>query len=111
MLPSFWPQPESRLKRTVKAFHVYILASRRNGTLYIGVISNLIARVWQHKNNVNEGFTQRYNVHSLVYYKPCMDATSAIQREKQLKNLHRRQKLTLIERMNPDWKDLYEEIA
>ena len=89
---------------------VYILANKRNGTLYIGVTSNLIQRVWQHKNNVVEGFTQRYQVHQLVYYELYGDILFAINREKQLKNWKRSWKLELIEEFNPDWLDLWEDI-
>ncbi len=89
---------------------VYILASQRNGTLYIGITSNLIKRIWQHKNNQVEGFTQRYSVHSLVWYEIHEDITTAISREKQLKNWKRKWKIDLIEKSNPRWEDLYESI-
>ena len=87
---------------------VYILASRRNGTLYVGVTSNLAARVWQHKNDVVDGFSKRYGVHTLVWYEPHETMESAILREKQLKAGSRARKLGLIEAMNPDWQDLYD---
>ena len=87
---------------------VYILASQRNGTLYIGVTSDLIKRVWEHKNNCVEGFTKKYGVHQLVYFEFHDDMVSAITREKQLKKWKRDWKLRLIEEQNPDWKDLYE---
>ncbi|HEX3598989.1 MAG TPA: GIY-YIG nuclease family protein [Lacipirellulaceae bacterium] len=89
---------------------VYILASRRNGTLYIGVTSDLVQRVWQHKNDVIEGFTKKYGVHLLVYYELHEDMESAILREKQLKKWNRDWKLRLIEEENPDWNDLYPSI-
>jgi len=89
---------------------VYILTSRRNGTLYIGVTSHLVKRVWDHKNNVVDGFTKRYNVHLLVWYEIHATMESAIQREKQIKNWRRKWKLNLIERHNPTWQDLYETI-
>jgi putative endonuclease len=90
---------------------VYILASKRNGTLYTGVTSDLLRRVWEHKNDLAEGFTKQYSVHDLVYYETCDDMTSAINREKQIKKWNRRWKLELIEKCNPDWRDLYEELA
>ena len=94
-----------------KQFYVYILASKRNGTLYTGMTSNLIQRVWQHKNNIIEGFTQKYNVKTLVFYEVHDNAESAITREKQIKKWRRAWKLQLIEKMNPHWKDLYKEIC
>jgi putative endonuclease len=90
---------------------VYILASRRNGTLYVGVTSNLVARIWQHRNDEVEGFTRRYGVHTLVYYEVQPAMTQAIAREKQLKKWRRAWKLELIERRNPEWRDLWDEIA
>jgi putative endonuclease len=89
---------------------VYILASRRNGTLYIGVASDLRKRVWEHRNNLVEGFTKRYGVHRLVHYEMHGDMLSAIAREKQLKKWRRAWKLRLIEGRNPQWRDLWEEI-
>lgn len=85
---------------------MYILASRRNGTLYVGVTSNLSARIDQHKNNAVEGFTKRYGVHMLVYYEVAETMYSAIEREKQLKGGSRKDKIALIEKMNPTWSDL-----
>ena len=89
---------------------VYILSSQRNGTLYVGVTSDLIKRVWQHKNNVVAGFTQKYGVHQLVWYEQHSSMESAIQREKQLKSGSRQRKVQLIEAKNPGWRDLYQEI-
>jgi len=89
---------------------VYILASKRNGTLYIGVTSDLIKRTWQHKNDSVEGFTKRYRVHRLVYFELHEDMESAIRREKQMKKWNRDWKLELIEKQNPDWRDLWEGI-
>ena len=89
---------------------VYLLASRRNGTLYVGVTSDLVKRVWQHKENLIEGLTRRYAVHTLVWYEPHGSMESAIRREKAIKNWRRRWKLELIEKQNPDWRDLYEEL-
>jgi putative endonuclease len=93
-----------------KEFWVYMLASKPNGVLYIGVTSNLAQRVWQHKNGLVEGFTLKYNVDKLVYCEPFADGESAITREKQLKRWKRSWKIRLIEEANPEWKDLYEEI-
>ena len=86
----------------------YILASKRNGTLYIGVTSNLTKRIWEHKNNLVEGFTKRYGVDRLVWYELHETMESAIQREKQMKEWKRKWKLELIESVNPDWQDLYD---
>lgn len=86
---------------------VYILASDRNGTLYVGVTSNLIKRVWEHKNDLVPGFTKRYSVHDLVWYEMHDSMESAIAREKTIKEWKRQWKLELIERENPEWKDLY----
>jgi putative endonuclease len=94
-----------------KRGYVYILVSGRNGTLYIGVTSNLVQRVWQHKSVNIEGFTKRYGVDQLVYYEAFDDITDAIAREKTLKKWRRRWKLELIEASNPEWRDLYDEIA
>ena len=85
---------------------VYILASHRNGTLYTGVTSNLVARVWRHKNDVVAGFTKKYGVHTLVYYERHDDMMTAINREKQIKKWKRAWKLALIEKQNPTWRDL-----
>ncbi len=96
---------------TEKQFFVYILASRRSGTLYIGVTSNLVRRIWEHRNGLVEGFTKQHTVHHLVWFEVHATAESAIQREKRLKTWLRAWKLRLIEESNPDWRDLYEEIA
>ena len=90
---------------------VYILASARNGTLYVGVTSNLPGRVWQHKNDVLEGFTRKYQVHDLVWYEAHDTMESAIGREKQLKAGSRARKIALIESMNPAWRDLFDDIG
>jgi putative endonuclease len=89
---------------------VYILASKRNGTLYVGVTSDLRKRAWIHKNDLIEGFTRKYGVHLLVYYELYEDMVSAITREKQIKKWNRAWKLELIEEQNPDWKDLWDGI-
>ena len=86
---------------------MYILASKRNGTLYTGVTSNLLQRIWEHKNGIIEGFTKRYGVHMLVWYELHESMESAILRENRLKEWRRAWKLELIERINPEWKDLY----
>ena len=93
-----------------KQFYVYILASKRNGTLYTGVTSNLIQRVWQHKHDVIQGFTRKYNVKTLVYYEVHKNVESALTREKKIKRWRRSWKLELIENSNPGWRDLYEDI-
>jgi putative endonuclease len=90
----------------MKYYYVYILASKRRGTLYIGVTNDLIRRIYEHKNGLVEGFTKRYKVHNLVYYQQCEDIESVIQREKHLKAWHREWKIRLIEETNPMWKDL-----
>ena len=89
---------------------IYILASKPNGTLYVGVTSDLIQRTWQHRNDFVEGFTKRYGVHRLVWYEvhECME--SAIQREKAIKKWNRAWKIELIQKSNPTWRDLYNEI-
>ncbi|MDJ0979297.1 MAG: GIY-YIG nuclease family protein [Erythrobacter sp.] len=85
---------------------VYIIASKPYGTLYIGVTSDLVGRLWQHRNGEIEGFTKRYKVHRLVRYEAFGDMESAIKREKRLKNWHCQWKINLIESENPDWQDL-----
>jgi putative endonuclease len=94
-----------------KQFAVYIMASQRNGTIYIGVTSNLPKRVWEHREGVVEGFTTRYAVKNLVWYELHDNAESAITREKQLKKWNRAWKLSLIEGCNPTWKDRFDEIC
>jgi putative endonuclease len=110
-LPSFRRTPESRRPTVPRQPAVYILASQRNGTLYIGVTSELTQRVWQHKNDVIDGFTRRYSVHQLVWYELHETMESAIKREKALKNWKRVWKLQLIENSNPGWQDLYDTIV
>lgn len=89
---------------------VYILASQRNGTLYIGVTSDLVKRIWQHKEGVVEGFTKKYDCHTLVYFEQHEEMSAAILREKQLKKWNRAWKIALIEKENPTWRDLWPEI-
>jgi putative endonuclease len=88
-----------------------MLASQKNGTLYIGVTSDLAKRVWEHKNNIVEGFTKEYRVHQLVWFELHESMESAILREKRLKEWKRKWKLALIERTNPNWQDLYPKIV
>jgi len=94
-----------------KEYYIYILASKRNGTLYVGFTSNLIKRVWEHKNKLVEGFTFKYGVEILVYYEIFQDPVNAIEREKRIKKYKRKWKLDLIEKDNPEWIDLYEGIV
>ena len=93
-----------------KRFFVYILASARNGTLYIGVTSDLARRIWEHKSKAVSGFTSKYGIDKLVYFETHDSAEAAIGREKTLKRWNRSWKLELIEKANPDWEDLYERI-
>jgi putative endonuclease len=95
----------------IKMFYVYILCSKRNGTLYTGITSDLIKRVYEHKNDLVAGFTQKYKVHSLVWYERHETAESAIMREKRIKKWNRDWKLNLIEKTNPQWRDLFETIS
>ena len=94
-----------------KQFYVYILASKRNGTLYIGVTSDIVNRVWEHKNGLVDGFTKKYGIKMLVYYENHEDIENAIIREKQIKKWRRAWKLKLIEEKNPEWCDLYDDIC
>ncbi len=94
-----------------KAFCVYMLASKRNGTLYVGVTSDLAKRIWQHRNDEADGFTKKYKVHTLVWFEQHGSAEAAITREKQIKEWKRKWKVELIEGGNPTWRDLYEEIT
>ena len=91
-----------------KRYFVYLLASKRNGTLYVGVTSDLANRTWQHKNDLIEGFTKRYGVHLLVWFEEHNDIRDAIDREKRIKGWNRAWKIKLIEKQNPQWLDLYE---
>ena len=94
----------------MKAYYVYLMASKKNGTLYIGVTNNLLERTRQHKCNIIEGFTKKYNVHNLVYYEVFQDIYSAIEREKQMKKWKREWKIELIDKSNHKWNDLYYEL-
>jgi putative endonuclease len=94
----------------MNSYYVYILASRRNGTLYIGVTNDLVRRVHDHKNNSIDGFTKKHGVRVLVYYESYKDVHDAFTREKRMKKWKRQWKIDLIESVNPDWKDLYTQI-
>jgi putative endonuclease len=109
IIMSFPCKRESR--GVMKAYYIYILASKRNGTLYIGVTNDIVRRVYEHKNSLIAGFTSKYSVNTLVYCEQFDDIESAIQREKQIKKWNRRWKLELIERANPDWRDLYNDLV
>jgi putative endonuclease len=98
-------------KNMNKQYHVYIMAKARNSTFYVGITSDLRKRVWEHKNEAVEGFTQKYGIKNLVYYETFDNPENAIAREKRLKKWNRTWKMRIIEEMNPDWKDLYEEIC
>lgn len=93
-----------------KQAYIYILFNKRNGTLYTGVTSNLVKRVWEHKQKIVEGFTQKYNIDKLGYYEIFDDILKAIEREKQIKSGSRTKKIKLIESINPNWQDLYNTI-
>jgi putative endonuclease len=95
----------------MKQYYVYIICSKRNGTLYTGITSDIIKRIYEHKNNLVEGFSQKYNVHRLVWYEIHETAETAISREKQIKAWKRQWKLRLIEKDNPEWNDLYDNIC
>lgn len=90
----------------MRNYFVYILSSKKNGTLYIGVTSNLEKRVWEHKNKIVEGFTKKYDVNKLVYYEQTNNVESALTREKQMKEWKREWKIKLIQENNPEWEDL-----
>lgn len=91
--------------------YVYILASQRNGTLYIGVTNNIIRRIFEHKNGLIEGFSKKYKINRLVYYETYNEIQTAIVREKELKGWLRKRKIELIEQQNPNWIDLYKELV
>ncbi len=92
----------------VNTYYVYILSNKYNNVLYVGVTNNLARRVYEHKTGALDGFTKKYNVHKLVYFESCHDIEEALAREKQMKNWSRIKKVVLIEKMNPEWKDLSE---
>jgi len=93
-----------------KYYYVYILSNKYNNVIYVGITNDLIRRVYEHKNKLVEGFTEKYNVEKLVYYELFSDPINAITREKQLKGYSRKKKVELINSFNPEWKDLYESL-
>jgi putative endonuclease len=101
--------PPSKGNRMKKGF-MYIMSNKQDGVLYIGVTSDIVKRVYEHKNNFVDGFTKLYNLKNLVYYEVYDDIEEAIKREKQLKNWHRDWKIELVNKQNPQWNDLYESI-
>lgn len=94
-----------------KQYYVYILTNKGNNTLYVGVTNNLLKRVYEHREKVVPGFTIKYNINKLVYYEVAVTAYSAISREKQIKAGSRQKKIELIEKMNPEWRDLYDSLS
>ena len=94
----------------MKEYYVYILTNKYNAVLYIGVTSDLIKRIWEHKNKIMKGFSSKYKIDKLVYFEQYNDIKQAIQREKRLKEWQRQWKVVLINSINPEWKDLYDEI-
>ena len=95
----------------MRSSYVYMVASKRNGTLYVGLTSDLVRRIWEHKNDVVDGFTKRYGVHTLVWYEAHGSIQDAIQREKNIKDWKRAWKIELIQRSNPLWHDVYQNIG
>ncbi len=95
----------------MKQYYVYILAKARNSIFYVGIASDLIRRIWERKNELADGFTKKYGIKTLVYYERHSDVEEAIRREKLMKRWKREYKMNVIETMNPDWKDLYDEIC
>lgn len=94
----------------MKQYYVYIMANKKNGTLYTGVTNDLIRRVYEHKNDLNDGFTKKYQIHNLVFYEIFHDPYNAILREKRIKSWHRKWKLELINENNNEWRDLYNDL-
>lgn len=94
----------------MKSFYVYIMTNKRNGTLYTGVTSDLSQRIWEHRNKVGDGFTKKYDITQLVYYEVFENPEDAISREKALKRWKRSWKIKAIEKRNPEWRDLYDEL-
>ena len=94
----------------MKQMYVYIMANKTNSTVYVGVTNNLVRRVWEHKNKLLDGFTKKYNLSKLVYFEIWQGEIEAIQREKNMKHYSRKWKNDLIDKFNPDWKDLYDSI-
>ena len=108
---SFPRRRESSIIFQMKQPAVYILASKQNGTLYTGVTSDLTKRMWEHKSDLADGFTKKYVIHRLIYFELHEDMASAITREKQIKKWNRAWKIRLIEKTNPEWRDLYSNIV
>ena len=94
----------------MKYYYIYIMASKKNGTLYVGVTNDLKRRVYEHRHDISGGFTKKYQVHNLVYYESTDNVSGAIAREKQLKRWKRQWKIELIIKENPEWRDLYDEL-
>jgi putative endonuclease len=94
-----------------KQYYVYIVTNKKNGTLYTGIISDLLKRIWQHKNETIEGFTKKYELKRLVHYEQYMDVNEAILREKRIKKWNRQWKINLIEKNNPNWEDFYPQLV
>jgi len=103
--------PRIVLKMWNNNFYIYIITNKTNRVLYIGVTNNLIRRVYEHKNKLTPGFSEKYNIHKLVYFEHFENINDAIKREKQLKKWNRDWKEELINKTNPEWNDLYEEIS
>lgn len=95
----------------MKSYYIYIITNKHNKVLYIGVTSDLVKRIHEHKNKLADGFSKRYNLEKLVYYESTNDISSAIEREKHLKKWYRKWKIELINESNPEWRDLYYEIV
>lgn len=109
VIPAFlsFPRKQESKAITMNQYYVYILSSKKNGTLYVGVTNNLVKRIYTHRNDFIEGFTKKYHVHQLVYYEASSDIYTAITREKQIKKWNRAWKIELIDKNNPGWEDLY----
>ncbi len=90
----------------MKTYYVYIVSNFTNSTLYVGVTNDIVRRVYEHKNKLVEGFTDRYNINKLVYVEECNDINAALEREKQIKRWRREKKVAIINELNPEWKDL-----
>jgi len=95
----------------MKTYYIYILTSKKNGTLYIGLTNNLVRRIFEHKSGLIKGFTKKYSVNKLVYFENYSDINAAILREKRLKKWKRQWKIEMIQKENPEWEDLYEDLT
>jgi putative endonuclease len=105
-----WPRDDEAISMDEKQYYVYIMTNKANRVLYTGVTNDLKRRVYEHKAKLFEGFTKKYNVDKLIYYEASREVESAISREKQIKGGSRGKKIRLIETINPEWKDLYDEM-